>query len=184
MLTPNIQLHRSINSRLRRLSPAAAACRRPVHWGVKWLGMIRSQYLLGFLAMSLAWSVLGDAYADDELVKAAKSLSARAFDETLPDQSVESWLRAHLPTEYQVVWGEEITDCGEGGGTPIEGRDMPLCAEVVVKRGARMVGYLALMVGTHKRGLLKEGNGLYFGYLEPAGTRYDFNRLGDVLKVK
>jgi len=47
-----------------------------------------------------------------------------------------------------------------------------------------MVGYLALMVGTHKRGLLKEGNGLYFGYLEPAGTRYDFKRLGDVLKVK
>jgi hypothetical protein len=149
-----------------------------------WLKMIRNQFLLSFLAMSLACSVAGNVYGDDEFVKAAKSLSAQAFDKTLPDQSVESWLRAHLTAEYQVVWGEEITDCGEGGGTPIEGRDMPLCAEVVVKRGAKMVGYLALMVGTHKRGLSKEGNGLYFGYLEHAGTRYDFKRLSDVLKIK
>ena len=149
-----------------------------------WLKMIRNQFLLSFLAMSLTCSVAGNVYGDDEIVKAAKSLSAQAFDKTLPDQSVESWLRAHLPTEYQVVWGEEITDCGEGGGTPIEGRDMPLCAEVVVKRGAKMVGYLALMVGTHKRGLSKEGNGLYFGYLEHAGTRYDFKHLSDVLKIK
>ena len=134
--------------------------------------------------MSLTCSVAGNVYGDDEIVKAAKSLSAQAFDKTLPDQSVESWLRAHLTAEYQIVWGEEITDCGEGGGTPIEGRDMPLCAEVVVKGGAKMVGYLALIVGTHKRGLLKEGNGLYFGYLERAGTRYDFKRLSDVLKIK
>ncbi len=135
--------------------------------------------------MSLACSVSASTYADDKFVRAAKSLSARAFDKNLPDQPVEGWLRAHLPVDYQVVWGEEVTDCGEGTGSAIDAkRDMPLCAEVEVKRGAKMVGYLALMVGTQKRGLLKEGNGLYFGYLEHAGTKYDFKRLSDVLKVK
>ena len=61
---------------------------------------------------------------------------------------------------------------------------MPLCAEVEIKRGAKTVGYLALMVGTQKRGPLKDGNALYFGYLEHAGAKYDFKRLRDVLKVK
>lgn len=146
--------------------------------------MVRRQFLPGFLAVSLACLVSANAWADDEFVKAAKSLIARDFDKTLPDQSMEAWLRTHLPAGYQVVWGEEATDCGEGGGTPIEGRDMPLCAEVVVKRGAKMVGYLALMVGTHRRGLSKETAGVYFGYLEHAGTKYDFKRLSDVLRVK
>jgi len=134
--------------------------------------------------MSFACSVSASAYADDAFVRATKSLSARDFDKDLPDQSVEAWLRAHLPAGYQAVWGEEITDCGEGGGAAIEGRDMPLCAEVKVERGAKMVGYLALMVGTEKRGLLREGRQLYFGYLEHGGTKYDFKRLSDVLKVK
>src|SRR6266700_370394 len=125
--------------------------------------MVRSQFLLRFLAMSFACSVSASTYADDKFVRAAKSLSARAFDKNLPDQPVEGWLRAHLPVDYQVVWGEEVTDCGEGTGSAIDAkRDMPLCAEVEVKRGAKIVGYLALMVGTQKRGLLKEGNGLYF----------------------
>jgi hypothetical protein len=147
--------------------------------------MVRSQFSPSFLAMILACSVSANAYADDEFVRAAKSLSARAFDQNLPDQSVEEWLRAHVPVEYQVVWGEEVTDCGEGTGSAIDAkRDMPLCAEVQVKRGAKMVGYFALMVGTQKRGLLKDGNALYFGYLEHAGTKYDFRRLSDVLKVK
>jgi hypothetical protein len=149
-----------------------------------WPKMTRSHFSFGFLAAVLVCSVSSSVHADDKFVRGAKSLSARAFDKTLPDQSVEVWLRAHLPVGYEAIWGEQITDCGEGTGSPIDAkRDMPLCAEVEVKRGAKIVGYLALMVGTQKRGLLKEGNGLYFGYLEHAGTKYDFRRLSDVLKV-
>ena len=149
-----------------------------------WLRMTHSQFLLS-LVTSLACSVSASAQADDEFVTGAKSLSARDFDKALPDQSIEAWLRAHLPVGYEAVWGEEITDCGEGTGTSIDAkRDMPLCAEVELKRGAKTVGYLALLVGTQKRGLLKEGLGVYFGHLEHAGTKYDFKRLGDVLKIK
>ncbi len=97
--------------------------------------------------MSLACSVSASTYADDKFVRAAKSLSARAFDKNLPDQPVEGWLRAHLPVDYQVVWGEEVTDCGEGTGSAIDAkRDMPLCAEVEVKRGACTSDTLNMLV--------------------------------------
>jgi hypothetical protein len=147
--------------------------------------MTRSRLLLRLLALSAACLISPGAHADDELVRRAKSLAARDFDRALPDQPVEAWLRAHLPAGYEAVWGEVITDCGEGTGTPADAnRDMPLCAEVQLKRGGNMAGYLALMVGTGKRGPLKEGMQLYFGFLEHAGTKHDLRRLSDVLKVK
>ena len=86
---------------------------------------------------------------------------------------------------YKTSWSEHITDCGEGTGSAIDmQRDMPLCAEIDVMDGPKVTGNLVLLVGTQKRGLLKDGIGLYSGYLERRGTRYNFNRLSDVLKVK
>src|SRR5712691_2074478 len=82
---------------------------------IMWLRMTRSQFLLSMVT-SLACSVSASAQADDEFVTGAKSLSARDFDKALPDQSIEAWLRAHLPVGYEAVWGEEIADCGEGTG--------------------------------------------------------------------
>jgi hypothetical protein len=123
--------------------------------------------------------------ADDEYVKKAKSLSAQQFDSALPDQPMDSWLRSNIPVRYEVVWGEHITDCGEGTGTAADKeRDLPLCAEVELKEGSVLTGYLALFVGTQKRGLLKDGYGLYFGYLDHHGAKHNFKRLSDVLKVK
>ncbi len=141
--------------------------------------------LFGLLVVTLACSVPASAQADEEFVKIAKSLSARDFDRSLPNQPIEVWLRMHLPTGYEAIWGEEITDCGEGTGTGVDAsRDMPFCAEVELKREAKPAGYLALMIGTRTRGASKESAGLYFGYLEHGGRRYDFKRLSDVLKVK
>ncbi len=112
-------------------------------------------------------------------------MSARDFDKTLPDQPVVEWLRAHLPSSCRVLWGEDITDCGESTGTAIDKeRDMPLCAEVEIKQGAKVIGYLALFVATQKRGFLASDAGLYFGYLEHNGIKYDFRQLSDLLKVK
>ena len=147
--------------------------------------MVPKPFVLGLLVVTLACSASASARADDEFVTVAKSLSARDFDKTLPDQSIEAWLRAHIPAGYEAIWGEEITDCGEGTGTGIDARrDMPFCAEVELKRGTERAGYLALMIGTRDRGASKESAGLYFGYLEHGGRKYDFKRLSDVLKVK
>lgn len=140
--------------------------------------------------IALAFFVLlicltGPAHAQDEDVAEAMSLAARKFDGSLPDQPVAAWLRSHVPARYDLVWGEQMTDCGEGTGTAVDSeRDMPVCLEVEIKEGQETKGYLSLFVGTEKRGLSKDGCGLYFGFLEDGGRRYIFKRLSDVLGVQ
>jgi hypothetical protein len=149
-----------------------------------WVTTVRNQFFLCLCAASVVCSLSGGAHADDRFVKEAKLRSARDFDKTLPDQPVEEWLRVRLPG-YKTSWGEHITDCGEGTGTAVDKeRDMPLCAEIEIRDRSRVTGYLLLLVGTEKRGLLKDGLALYFGYLERRGTTYDFKRLSDLLMVK
>ena len=85
-------------------------------------------------------------------MKQAMSLTAREYDKTLPAQPVTTWLREHLPTRYEVVWGDRITDCGEASGTAADAdRDLPMCAEIELREGGTMRGYLALFIGTAKR---------------------------------
>lgn len=158
--------------------------RPAAYYDVMWPTMTRSQLFFCLFAASLVCSVSDGAHADDQFVNGAKLRSAHDFDKTLSGQPIEEWLRVHLPW-YKMSWAEHITDCGEGAGSAIDKeRDMPLCAEIDVKDGPEVTGYLVLLVGTQKRGLLKDGIGLYFGYLEHRGTKYDFKRLSDVLKVK
>jgi hypothetical protein len=147
--------------------------------------MTPSRNVFMILAAIVFCSLCSVANADDEFVKKAVSLKARDFDQLLPDQPIDGWLRSHIPQRYEVVWGEHVTDCGEGTGTAVDKeRDMPICLEVVLKEGPKIRGYLALYVGTEKRGFLKDGCGLYFGYLEHGGDKYNFKRLSDVTKVK
>jgi hypothetical protein len=130
-------------------------------------------------------TLFNTANAYDKYVKKAMSLMARDFEKDLPDQPIDVWLRSNIPARYMVVWGERITDCGESTGTAVDKeRDMPMCIEVEIKEGPEIKGYLALFVGTKKRGLFKDGYGIYFGYLEHSGNKYIFKRLSDVLKVK
>jgi hypothetical protein len=146
---------------------------------------MNGKLLLALLAVTLVCSVSINAPADDDLVKKAKSLDAQDFDKTLPAQPVEDWLRAHLPASYEVIWGEHITDCGESTGTATDKeRDMPLCAEVEIREGEKVVGSLSLFVATQKRGLVRDGVEFYSGYLERHGMKYDFTRLSDILKIK
>jgi hypothetical protein len=137
------------------------------------------------LAAVVFCSLSGITHAEDEYAKKAMSLTARDFDIVLPDQPIDGWLQSNIPTGYEAVWGEHITDCGEGTGTAVDKeRDMPICLEAELKEGPEIKGYLALFVGTEKQGPLKSGYGLYSGYLDHNGKRYTFGRLSDVLKVK
>jgi len=146
---------------------------------------MRKKVTFIFFTAILFFSLSIKVLADDVLVTKAKSLSAKHFDETLPSQSVEEWLRIHIPAEYEVVWGEYITDCGESTGSIADKeRDMPLCAEVEIRKETKLIGYLALFVGTRKRGLMHDYAGVYFGYLEYRGTKYNLRKLSDLLIVK
>lgn len=146
---------------------------------------MRKNSVFFFFTAILFYSVSTGALADDALVIKARSLSAKLFDETLPAQPIEEWLRMHLPSEYEIVWGKYITDCGERTGSATDKkRDIPLCAEVEIRKGTKLVGYLDLFLGTQKRGLLNDSAGVYFGYLEHQGMKYNFRKLSDILKAE
>ena len=146
---------------------------------------MKNKLLLVLLALILACMVSSITHADDTLVVQAKLLNARDFDKNLPALPIVEWLQLYIPTSYTVVWGEHITDCGESTGTAADKvRDMPLCAEVEIKKDTKIIGYLALFVATQNRGLLTENMGLYYGYLEHNGTKHHFRQLSDLRKVK
>ena len=146
---------------------------------------MRKNSVLIFFTAILLYSVSTGALADDGLVIKVRSLSAKLFDKTLPAQPIEEWLRMHLPSDYEIVWGKYITDCGERTGSATDKeRDIPLCAEVEIIKGTKLVGYLALFVGTQNRGLMNDSVGLYFGYMEHQGLRYNFRKLSDILNVE
>jgi len=54
------------------------------------------------------------------------------------------------------AWGNNVKDCGEQTGDSAidRERDMPLCAEIELKKKEKSVGYLLLFVGTEKKGKL------------------------------
>jgi len=125
------------------------------------------------------------AAAQDAYVKQAMSLTAREYDNTLPAQPLSTWLREHVPGRYEIVWGDRITDCGEASGTAADAeRDLPMCAEIELREGGTMRVYLALFIGTAKRGVLKDEAQLYDGYLDHGGERYSFKRLADLRQIR
>ena len=124
--------------------------------------------------------------ADDDYVIFAKALQAEDFDESLPSIPVEQWLTLSLPPGIVAVWGGNITDCGEETGNPVidRERDMPLCAEIELKKRDKSVGYLLLFVGTRKKGKLKEAAGLYFGYIRQGDKTINLKSLQEITKLK
>lgn len=129
--------------------------------------------------------VSSPALADDAYIIFAKSLTARQYDKALPSVPIGQWLRSNLPRDVEVFWGNSVTDCGEWVGQPEADkvRDMPLCAEIELKKKGEVMGYLLLFVGTEKKGKMKNA-GLYFGYFKKAGKTIELNELREITKMK
>lgn len=126
------------------------------------------------------------ARADDDYVSYAKQLEAKKYDDNLPSIPVEQWLTSVLPGGIAAVWGEYVTDCGEQTGVPKidKKRDMPLCAEIELKKKDRLVGYLLLFVGTEKKGRLKDETTLYYGYIRKDDKTIGLKKLQEIEKMK
>jgi hypothetical protein len=131
-------------------------------------------------------SAASPALADDDYVSYAKSLPAKQFDNSLPSIPTEQWLASSLPSGIVAVWENNVTDCGEQAGDPEidKKRDMPLCAEIELKKKDKSVGHLLLLVGTEKKGTEVEAVGLYYGYIKKGAKTIDLNKLQEVMKLK
>jgi hypothetical protein len=100
-------------------------------------------YIAGLLCAS--------AYAAD--APPISSIDVAMLEAGLNSQPLDKWLVQELGEEWQIVPGEELTDCGEqsGSGTPGQ-NDFPLCIEIKLANGSAL-GYLNISVGTYKAGI-------------------------------
>ena len=85
---------------------------------------------------------------EKEAVDRAKSVIVRSLDGTLPDRTLETWLRDLFGSGAKTTW--EVNDCGEQTGDPQRdrGRDFPMCVDVSVSLTDNRVLHVLLAVGT------------------------------------
>lgn len=112
-------------------------------------------------------------------IAAAKAVSARTLDVTLPDVPFESWFRAEVRPETTATW--EASDCGESTGNPAvdAGRDQPLCVDASATSPEGVVVTVQVLVGTW--GLGVTGTPRVFWAYDREGDRLgELPALGDL----
>jgi TonB-like protein len=85
-------------------------------------------------------------------ISSAREISASELDAALPDRPFASWLNETIGPDAGVVW--QLTECGEKITAPDEtGQDHPACAEITACLVDKRRVYVAISVGTFKKGL-------------------------------
>ena len=104
---------------------------------------------------------------DAEAIAAAKNASVQRIDPSLPDKTLEKWLREIVGRQARITW--EVNDCGEQTGNPEadKGRDFPMCAEAQVSLQGKRKLYVAFSVGTFKTGV--HAGSVHFAYAAITG---------------
>jgi TonB family protein len=103
--------------------------------------------------LSLRLSVAGQLESFEKLaISSAQEISASDLDEALPNRPFASWFSEVIGPKAGVVW--QLTECGERiAATGDSGHDLPACAEVNASLpGGRKI-FIAISVGTFKKGL-------------------------------
>jgi TonB family protein len=114
-----------------------------------------SPCLLVFLSLSLCLcgSVAGQTESfEKRAISSAQEISASELDAALPNLPFASWFSEVIGPKAGVVW--QLTECGERIAASGEaGHDLPACAEVNASLpGGRKV-FIAISVGTFKKGV-------------------------------
>jgi TonB family protein len=114
-----------------------------------------SPCLLVFISLSLCLcgSVAGQTESfEKRAISSAQEISASDLDAALPNLPFASWFSEVIGPKAGVVW--QLTECGERiAATGEAGQDLPACAEVNASLpGGRKV-FVAISVGTFKKGV-------------------------------
>src|SRR5262245_3099963 len=111
-------------------------------------------------------------------ISSAQEISASDLDEALPDRPVESWFKKTIGPDAGVVW--QLTECGEKITAPGEtGQDLPACAEInaLLPDGRKV--YVAISVGTFKKGMTGKPS-FFIAVIEQNDQLYPVRRLSDL----
>lgn len=89
------------------------------------------------------------ACSDQEMLQGTKSVAASKIEAGLPDSSFESWLEKPIGAS---VGKWEVNDCGEQTGEPTsEGRDYPLCVDLIAKLPSDEYAFIRLSIGSFSK---------------------------------
>jgi TonB family protein len=104
------------------------------------------------LSLCLCGSVAGQIESfEKRAISSAQEISASDLDAALPNRPFASWFSEVIGPKAGVVW--QLTECGERiAATGEVGQDLPACAEVNAILPGGLKVFVAISVGTFKKG--------------------------------
>jgi hypothetical protein len=102
-------------------------------------------------------------------------VSASDLDKALPDRPFAGWFNETIGPDAGVVW--QLTECGEQIAAPGEtGKDLPACAEINAYLPDGRKVYVAISVGTFKKGMTGKPT-FFLAVIEQNDQLYPVRRL-------
>jgi hypothetical protein len=104
------------------------------------------------LFLILATLTCAAAQSTDQLaIERARTTIVYTFDKSLPKVSLEDFLKKSASNAL-LTW--EANDCGEQSGDPEDGqRDLPICAQAILKAPNGRAVTITVAVGTVQKGV-------------------------------
>jgi TonB family protein len=118
---------------------------------------------------------------EKQALSSAREMPASGLDESLPNRIFADWINEIVGPNAGVVW--QLTECGEQIGVPGQpGYDMPACAEInaTMTDGRRV--FVAISVGTFKKGLVGKPS-FFRAVIEQNEQFHQVRRLRDLPKM-
>src|SRR5215468_723341 len=115
---------------------------------------------------------------EKQAISSAQKISASDLDEALPDRPFSGWFNETIGPDAGVVW--QLTQCGAPITAPGEtGQDLPACAEInaLLPDGRKV--YVAISVGTFKKGMTGKPS-FFLAVIEQNDQLYPVRRLSDL----
>ncbi|HEU0179932.1 MAG TPA: TonB family protein [Blastocatellia bacterium] len=118
---------------------------------------------------------------EKQALSLVREMPASALDAELPSRSFASWFEQITGPKSGVVW--QLTECGEPIAAPDKTRqDLPACAEVNANLPDGRKVFVAIIVGTFKKGLTGKPE-LFRAVIEQNEQFYQANRLSDLAEM-
>jgi len=118
---------------------------------------------------------------EERAISSAQEISASELDQALPDRPFAGWFNETIGQDAGVVW--QLTQCGEQITAPGEmGQDLPACAEIVAYLLDRRKVYVAISVGTFKKGLTGKPS-FFLAVIEQNEQLYTVRRLSGLREM-
>src|SRR5262245_43071451 len=115
---------------------------------------------------------------ENQAISSAQKMSASDLDEALPDRPFAGWFNETIGPDAGVVW--QLTECGEKITAPGEtGQDLPACAEINAYMPDGRKVYVAISVGTFKKGMTGKPS-FFLAVIEQNEQLYPVRRLSDL----